>query len=167
MKRSYRPKARIDGLIVEELDDEILVYDLSSNRAHCLNSTAKFVWQHCDGRRTADEIARRLHGHVCKLTRQNDSSKAEDLVWLALDEFRKNHLLENEGLNRPQTRKALHISRREALWRVGVGAAIAVPVVVSITAPTAVQAGTCKPHNASCTQNSDCCSFLCTAGHCA
>ena len=38
-----RPKARSQGLSVQEFDSELLVYDESALRAHCLNSTAASV----------------------------------------------------------------------------------------------------------------------------
>ena len=34
------PKARTEQLIVKEVDGEVLVYDLTTDRAHCLNDTA-------------------------------------------------------------------------------------------------------------------------------
>src|SRR5207248_2525045 len=35
-----RPSARQDRLVVQELSDEVLVYDLDRHRAHCLNRAA-------------------------------------------------------------------------------------------------------------------------------
>jgi len=52
------PKAREEGLIVEPLDDELLVYDTQSYRSHALNPTAAPVWRHCDGRISLPELAR-------------------------------------------------------------------------------------------------------------
>ncbi|MBV9278705.1 MAG: hypothetical protein JOZ41_01360, partial [Chloroflexi bacterium] len=43
------PRARKNGLIVRELEDEVLVYDLERHRAHCLNRAAGLVWKHADG----------------------------------------------------------------------------------------------------------------------
>ena len=45
-----KPLARSDDLVVEEVEGELLVYDLASNRAHCLGATAARVWRACDGR---------------------------------------------------------------------------------------------------------------------
>ncbi|PYS79821.1 MAG: hypothetical protein DMF70_12375, partial [Acidobacteria bacterium] len=55
-----KPLARKEGLVIQELPDEVLVYDLDRDRAHCLNETAAFVWQRCDGRTSTVEIARSL-----------------------------------------------------------------------------------------------------------
>lgn len=34
------PAVRHEGLIVQELSDEVLIYDLDRDKAHCLNPTA-------------------------------------------------------------------------------------------------------------------------------
>ena len=44
------PRARRDGLVIRELNGELLVYDLERHRAHCLNPTAALVFKQCDGR---------------------------------------------------------------------------------------------------------------------
>jgi hypothetical protein len=43
------PHARSEGLVIRELPEETLVYDLKRHRAHCLNPTAARVWSYCDG----------------------------------------------------------------------------------------------------------------------
>ena len=93
--RQRKPLARKDGLVIQELPDEVLVYDLESDRAHCLNQTAAFVWQRCDGRNTTEQIAR-------KLGQQFDCSVDEKIVWLALDQLGRKHLLERQS-SPPQT----------------------------------------------------------------
>ena len=55
--RALMPRARQDELIVEELQDETLVYDLKRHKAHCLNRTSALVWRRCDGRTTVAEVA--------------------------------------------------------------------------------------------------------------
>ena len=52
------PRSRKEGLVIEELGDEILIYDTVNDRAHTLNRTAALVWKLCDGKRTVSEIAR-------------------------------------------------------------------------------------------------------------
>src|SRR5262249_52266190 len=61
------PAARERGLIVQELADELLVYDEGRHRAHCLNLTAALVWRRMEGRRPAAETPRR----------QNEKKKLE------------------------------------------------------------------------------------------
>ena len=55
------PLARHIGLLVEELPGELLIYDLAQNKAHCLNRTAAFVWQQCNGHTTVQQMAAGLH----------------------------------------------------------------------------------------------------------
>lgn len=50
------PKARSKGLSVEDVGDELLVYDLDAHRAHSLNLGSATVWRLCDGRRSIDDI---------------------------------------------------------------------------------------------------------------
>ena len=73
-----KPRARKQGLVVTELPDELLVYDLERHKAHCLNPTAALVFKHCDGRRTVEQIARSLSTEL-------DVAADERLVWLSLD----------------------------------------------------------------------------------
>src|SRR2546423_13549642 len=84
--RNAMPIARSQGLVIQELPGEVLIYDLERDRAHCLNQTAAFVWQRCDGRKTAIDITRDLSSTVSK--RLDDR-----IVWLALDLLRRTHLL--------------------------------------------------------------------------
>src|SRR2546422_8935483 len=54
-----RPRQRRDGLVVQELPEETLVYDLERHKAHCLEAVAAAVWEACDGHRTVEQIAAR------------------------------------------------------------------------------------------------------------
>ena len=153
-----KPRARKQGLVVQTLPDETLVYDLDRDRAHCLNQTASLVWGHCDGRTTTKEIAR-------SLTKSLKQPVNEQIVWLALDQLDRNHLLSEESFI-PKT--VAGMNRREVVRALGITAAIAIPAVVSIVAPTPAQAATgCKPTGAVCTSSIECCSQLCNQGTCA
>ena len=44
------PRARKEGLVVQDMPDELLVYDVDRHKAHCLNQTAALVWKRCDGK---------------------------------------------------------------------------------------------------------------------
>ena len=63
------PRARQEELVVEELPDETLVYDLKRHKAHCLNRAAALVWQHCDGRTTSSDMAEILEQGLVRLPR--------------------------------------------------------------------------------------------------
>ncbi len=85
----------------------------------------------------------------------------EQLVWLALDQLRRSRLLkETNGKTfwSPAISGITNMSRREAVRRIGLGAAIALPVVISLTAPTPAQAaGSCGATCHPCNSPVDCC----------
>jgi len=152
-----KPRARKEGLVVQTLADETLVYDLDRDRAHCLNQTASLVWGRCDGRTTTKEIAR-------SLTKSLKQPVNEQIVWLALDQLDRNHLLREESLI-PKT--VAGMNRREVVRALGLTAAIAIPAVVSIVAPLPAQAATCLGGGQPCGTSAQCCSGLCSGGFCA
>jgi hypothetical protein len=129
------PRARKSGLIIEEVDGEMLVYDLSDHRAHCLNRCAAEVWRAADGTTTVRQMAGRL--------RDLGLPHDEAVVWMALHRLDKVGLLEGEDegfttAGRPVTRKeVLHVLGRAA------GIALLLPAVTSVTAPLAAQAASC------------------------
>ncbi|HSK72114.1 MAG TPA: PqqD family protein [Pyrinomonadaceae bacterium] len=152
MKGLMIPKARKAELVVQEVSDEVLVYDLRTNRAHCLNETAAFVWKSCDGKNSVVEIGK-------KCQRESGKPVSEEMIWLAIEQLGKRELLEApvEVVFEGQT-------RREALKRIGLGAMIALPIITSLTAPTAALAGTiCANPACTCTLSSPCAQ----AGGCA
>jgi hypothetical protein len=179
----FFPQARSEGLITKELEDEVLIYDSVSHQAHCLNALAAEIWKLCDGRTTPSEIAKQLAdggrqtadgGRQTAGTHGVDVSLApvlinERLVLFGIEELRRNQLLESPDeprLSPGHLSGPAGMTRREAVRRIGLGAAIALPVVATIIAPTPAQAGTCKHNNSSCSTGADCCSGTCAAGHC-
>src|SRR5438874_1221560 len=101
------PQARREALLVEELPEETLVYDLERHRAHRLNRTAAFVWRQCDGRTSVGEIA-------TWLAQECDCPADESLVWLALDRLDRACLL-RERLQRSPG--GMPISRRRVMQK--------------------------------------------------
>lgn len=141
MSTNGYPKARHDGLVVRELEDEVLVYDLERHEAHCLNTTAAAVWRRCDGATPAATIA-------MQLSREVGAPVDEDVVWLALDEVSKLHLLET-----PVVRTDAALSRAQVLRRAGVvAAAVALPAALSLQVPSA-SAAVCQ---GACTSPTEC-----------
>ena len=125
------PRARSERLVVRRLEeDETLVYDLESHRAHCLNRTVDSVWRLCDGRRSVADIARALRP-------ASPAPPDPDVVLLALTELREADLLVDTG---DEADLPPGPSRRELLVRLGRGAVVWLPLVTSIVAPTAAQA---------------------------
>jgi hypothetical protein len=152
MKDRQFPQARADCLS-REFGDEVLVYDPQNNAGHCLNSTAAAAWRLCNGNSSPSQIARTL-------SRQLSARVDESVVLLALDGLADAHLLV-----KPEV-PAERLSRRVAIRRIGIAAAIALPLVTSIAAPTPAEAASCRHDLQPCTINSQCCSNLCLANRC-
>jgi len=152
--------ARNQGLVIQELPDEVLIYDLERDRAHCLNETAALVWRRCDGRNSTAEIARTLGDQLkCEVD--------EKIVWLALDQLGRNHLLEEQP-SPPQPMTAMN--RRVMVRALGITAAAAIPIVTSIVAPAPAQAASgCVPAGQACTAGgTPCCgNSVCSGGICS
>ena len=150
------PHAREEGLVIQELPNELLIYDVSRNKAHCLNQTAAFIWKRCDGKTTVPEIAARLR-------KEFDAQDGEALVWLALEQMEKSDLLRGRIARSSNT-----MSRREVMRKAGLAAAVSIPLVTSILAPAAKAQASCRPRDAACTNNTQCCSGNCRGnGLCA
>ncbi len=132
--------ARQKGLVVQEMPDEVLVYDLETNKAHCLNQSAALVWKACDGKHMVADIVREFETNT-------GGKVSEDFVWLAIDQLSEKGLLESKT-----SLKFIGQSRRQMLKTVGLASVIALPVIASLVAPqNAFAVVSC-----SCTQNSDC-----------
>jgi hypothetical protein len=151
------PKARHAQLIVKELANETLVYDEDSNEAHCLNQTAAFVWKHCDGRTSIKRLGRMLD-------KQTEGAVSEQVVWSAIEQLERSHLLE-EPVPRPA--HVTQMSRRALIRNIGIAAAVTLPLVTSIVAPTAAEAASCLGAGATCTSTAQCCvNLACNGGRC-
>jgi hypothetical protein len=146
------PRARRSGLIIQEVDSEILIYDQETNKAHCLNQTAAKVWNYCDGETT-------LADACGALSRELETPVDEKLVWYAVDQFSKDNLLEKDIALPAFTIPGM--SRRQMVRTLGLAAVVAVPLVTSIVAPTPAQAATCLASGSACTDPAQCCSGLC------
>jgi len=157
------PIARLNGLVVAELDGETLVYDLELNKAHCLNETAARVWAACSGSHTDAEIAELISfGNGFKLT--------ADAVSLAIDQLSEKNLV---SFSDQSDRKP--VSRRDLLRKLGHSAVIALPLISTVVVPkTAMaQSSVCgTPTSCTCigrgsnggTCPSNNCAFGCTCG---
>jgi hypothetical protein len=133
MNNTKQPLARKEGLIVQELPDEVLVYDATNDKAHCLNETAALVWKHCDGKTNIGAIAKLVGKEL-------NASVKDEFIWLALDQLEKEALLEKET---EFSLKTLGVSRREVIKRIGLAGVISLPIVTSLLNPMSAKAGTC------------------------
>jgi hypothetical protein len=151
------PKARDHDLIVAEVDNEIVVYDKSRDRAHHLNPVASLVWRHCDGRTPIPELAALVQGAL-------GTSVDEAAVWLALRQLERARLLARPLVIPDRYRQ---LSRRDALKGVAtagaaaVGAAAAVSLVTSMSAPTPAYAASCATVTQSCAVLPCCAGLTC------
>jgi hypothetical protein len=151
------PRARKEGLVVQEMPDELLVYDLDRNKAHCLNQTAALVWKRCDGKTSVKQMARLLE-------KDTECPVDEAVVLMAFDQLAKANLLQGQAGKYPGVSG---ISRREVIRRIGIAASVSLPIVTSIVAPKAAQAINCRTSGQACTTGAQCCSGVCSAGTCA
>jgi hypothetical protein len=141
--------ARQEGLIVEDLGGELLVYDADSCQAHSLDARASAIWRACDGTRSAGAIA-------------EFTGVSEDEVWLTLTRLEALDLLSRPAAEAPsQTRRTL---LRRGLTAGAVGA-LAAPIIKTIVAPAPADAVTavCTPDNQPCDLDNPgaCCSDIC------
>lgn len=140
MNNAENPIARQHGLVIQELRDEVLVYDIESNKAHCLNASAAFVWRACDGTNSVMDIAREFE--------TNGKGKVtEDFIWLAIDQSNESGLLKYSIAPRFQGR-----SRRHILKTIGLASVVAVPVIASLVAPRSAMASV----NCACNNSAQC-----------
>src|SRR5260370_40458525 len=146
------PRARKDGLVIKELPGETLVYDLERDEAHCLNQTAALVWKCCDGKTTIAKMTSLLQAQL-------DTSVNADVVWLAIKQLQRFHLVESHD---EETVAMPSVSRRNLVLKYA-PAALVLPLIMSISAPTAAAASTTParatppfPEGCNCTAAFDC-----------
>ena len=163
MKRTMEeiaPLARREDLVIQDLNEEVLVYDRNRHKAHSLNKTAAFIWKQCDGQTTVADIARRMG-------REFDTPVDDNLVWLGIKQLAGSRLLKNRISQTPDMKG---LSRRQAV-KLGLGAFLVLPAIISITAPKAHAAGSCtgnnRPAGCPCNNNNNCASNSCVGGVCA
>ncbi|HEX5734970.1 MAG TPA: PqqD family protein [Blastocatellia bacterium] len=151
------PLARRDGLLVREMNEEMLVYDLQRHKAHCLNRPAALVWGHCDGKASVAEVARLVGEKI-------GTPLDEETIRHALTQLDRAALLERRITQAGNTRR---LSRRQAVRRLSAAAVAAVPIVTTIVAPQAAEAATCTRAGETCT-GLPCCGSAtrCFVGRC-
>jgi len=149
------PAARQEGLLVRDLDDETLVYDLHRHKAHCLNRTASLIWKYCDGQKSESDIARIIE-------KEQNTPVDPDVIRFGVLQLKRTHLLEKQITRTPDGA----FSRRDLIKRLGAAAAVGLPLVTSVLAPRAVEAATGGGPGAPCTTGSQCVSGVCAGGFC-
>ena len=160
----WQPMARRDHLVMNQVGEEVLVYDETTHAIHHLNPTSHAVWAACDGTRTSAMIAQAA-GAVL------GAEVSDVVVRLALSQLVTANLL--VGKIPTEIEQPRH-SRRTVLRRMAVAGGVALPVLASISAPAAADShsSSCEAQGgralgASCTESSQCCTGNCAAGFCA
>jgi hypothetical protein len=130
-----KPTARWRNVFKEQLQDEVLLYDKTNNKAHCLNASVAAVWEHADGLRSIDDIADIVSNEL-------QIPRDRSVILLALQELDAAGLLESSGVEHKLP------SRREATRRLALagGSAAALPFITSVIAPTPAMASS-PAHN--------------------
>lgn len=117
--RTAQPVMPTEGLIQTETATDLLIYDSEAQALHSLNPVLRQVWQACDGSRTVENIVA-----VTNMER--------DVVDMALSQLRVAGLIETSG---EDTLPSSH-SRRRVLKKAMLSS-LAIPAIVSVTAPQA------------------------------
>jgi hypothetical protein len=156
-----RPVARTEGLVIETVGDETVVFDVDSKEAHCLKSLAAAVFMYADGSRTTSDIA-----ELAAYRMGTPVTEAE--VTDAVSQLGSRSLLDQGPV---VVHKSNGMSRRDALKRFGVvaGVAAATPLIATVSASAApgdskiVTGGCCgDTRSDTCTGGNP----LCKSGHC-
>jgi hypothetical protein len=142
-KMKIKPQSKIKNIVVQEINDDLLIYDLDTNKAVCLNQTAGLVWKACDGKNEIPMIAKYVG-------RQLGKPVTDELIWLAIDQLKNENLLLNSATLKTRFEG---LSRREIIKKAGFASMVALPTVSSIIAPEAIaaQSGVCAVPVGQCT----------------
>jgi hypothetical protein len=156
--RSTAPLARSEQLLVESVGEELVLYDVDKDEAHCLNPLAATVFAACDGSNDTALLAQLAADRLQRPVSPEDV----DNVLAQLDE--------KALLTVAAPRREGGMSRRGFVRRAALVGAAAVPVVASVAAPrNAWAVASCLSAGASCTGDSQCCTaqgLLCRNSGC-
>jgi len=154
------PAARVEGLVVTEARDEVLVYDTERHHIHHLNAVTAAIWRSLDGARSTTDVAHRA-GQVL------GADLDEATVRMALTTLADAELLDGELA---ASDRVAGQSRRRFLKKAAIAGA-AVPIIASVTAPAASAQNSCaggsgRPAGCACGNSQQCASSSCVGGTC-
>jgi hypothetical protein len=128
------PIARTENLLIQEVGNELIVYDQENNASHCLNPMASRVWYYCDGNNTINDIAKQLEKELEISTKSEIDMRG--LVYLTLEELERYNLIK-DYVKQPIGTSG--ISRRNVIKTATLVGGFAIgsmfPLVRSIVAP--------------------------------
>ncbi|NJM52252.1 MAG: PqqD family peptide modification chaperone [Blastocatellia bacterium] len=129
-KNQIKPISLKNNVLVQELEKELLLYDLKRDKAFCLNETSLMIWNLCDGNNSVEDICREFGVQL-------KTNIPIEMIWLALDKLKSEQLLGNyEEINIDFS----NLSRREVIKKVGLSTVVALPFVSAVIAPKAAAA---------------------------
>jgi len=128
-----KPLARPEQFIIEEVGNDVIVYDRTIKKAHSLNPSVAWIWRQCDGKTDIDELSARFERHF-------NTTDGADFVLAGLEQLKTAGLLEIEG-DSLSSEIGPMISRRSAL---GAGSAI-FPLIATVLVPSAAAAKSAGP----------------------
>lgn len=129
-KTSIKPISRKNDIVIQKIDDEVLIYDLISNKVFCLNSSAAAIWEACDGSSSIADL-RIIAG------KKLNAKLAPDFVTFTLMQMAENGLVENVSNYLEMFDR---MSRRKMVRTLGLASAVAIPLIASIVAPITINA---------------------------
>jgi len=137
------PVARTEKLLIQEVGNELVIYDQETNASHCLTSVAASVWHYCNGQNTVEDIAQLLEQDLS--TYSDADVDIKELVYLSLQELERFQLIRGY-LREPAAVSTM--SRRKMVKTATLVGGFAIgsmlPLVKSIMAPTPVMAQSCQ-----------------------
>jgi hypothetical protein len=126
-KMKVFPKARVEGIVIQDFDEDLLVYDSHDHRAMSLNTVSAQIWKECTGENDIDGIAQR-------------TGLPREMIVLGISRLEA-HKLISPVLDRDEV-----IPPRRTFMKYA--AAACLPVIMVIVAPSAIHAASaCIPDN--------------------
>jgi hypothetical protein len=116
-----KPLARKSGIFAENLPEEVVLYDKTHDKVHCLNKTAAAVWENSDGSKTVDELTRVVEA-------KSGAPADRKLVLQALEELEEAGLMEAGSAVVAETGLP---SRREAVGKMVMAGSALVATIVA------------------------------------
>jgi hypothetical protein len=114
-----------ERFIVQHVGTETLLYDEIRHKAFCLNQVSGLIWKLAEKRLTLKQLADQASSEL-------QHPVSEEIIRFALVDLNRDGLLE-PGL---ESADLIAPSRREMVKKLGVGAALMMPLVTSVFAPT-------------------------------
>jgi len=55
-----KPKKKQKGVIIQDIGNEVVLRNVDEKTIHVLNTTARIIWELCDGEHTIEDMERQL-----------------------------------------------------------------------------------------------------------